>query len=208
MNVTYEWAINGTKLISENGPTLSRELFKRGDVVTSAIIASDGQASGRATTEITIRNAAPTITTRPEYVTSVDGLRMTAKDPDGDPLTWRLEGAPYGMTINPRSGEIAFKGAQVDQGGAFTVNVVVEDADGETATWRFSAEVKGGKTEEQAALEAKVEAMASGQGSTAAPTGAPAPNAAPPAPPPALPAPPPPEKQASGAPIFQSANDH
>jgi hypothetical protein len=203
LNVTYEWAINGKKLLAQNSQTLSRELFRRGDVVTSAITASDGDASSTATTQITIQNAAPTITTRPEFVTTIDGMQMSAKDPDGDPLTWSLEGAPYGMTINPRSGEIAFKGSQVDQGGAFTVNVVVEDSEGATASWRFSAEVKGGKTDEQANLEAKIEALTQ----TQAQASAPAPTT-PTAPPPALPAPPPPEKQASGAPIFQSANDN
>jgi hypothetical protein len=114
--VTYEWSVNGTKLLGQGGQTLSHQLFRRGDVVTSAITASDGEASSTATTQITIQNAPPTITTRPEFVSAVDGLQMSAKDPDGDRLTWRLEGAPYGMTINPRSGEIAFKGSQVDQG--------------------------------------------------------------------------------------------
>jgi hypothetical protein len=213
VNVTYEWAINGTKLLAENGPTLSRDFFHRGDVVTSSIIASDGQASGRASTEITIQNAAPTITTRPEFVSSIDGLQMSARDPDKDPLTWRLEGAPYGMTINPRSGEISFKGAQVDQGGAFTVSVVVEDSGGESATWQFSAEVKGGKTTEQAQLEAKVEALAEGQDKattpvlgTRPPTFADANQAAVAPPQPSVPAPAP--QQAGGQPIFQSANDN
>ena len=200
--VTYQWAINGTQVLGESGATLSHQRFHRGDVVTSMIIASDGEASSTATTQITIQNAAPTITTRPEYVSTIDGLQMSAKDPDGDPLTWRLEGAPYGMTINPRSGEIAFKGAQVDQGGAFTVNVVVEDSEGSTATWRFSAEVKGGKTDEQAKLESTVEALTTGQ-VQAAPTTSPLPVSQP-----SVPAPPPPEKQASGNPIFSSANDH
>ena len=200
--VTYQWAVNGTSFLGENGPTLSRERFHRGDVVTSVISASDGQATATATTQITIQNAAPTITTRPEFVSTIDGLQMSAKDPDGDPLTWRLEGAPYGMTINPRSGEIAFKGSQVDQGGAFTVSVVVEDSEGATSTWRFSAEVKGGKTDEQAKLESKVEALSSGQ-MQAAPTTSPLPVSEP-----SVPAPPPPEKQASGNPIFSSANDH
>ena len=200
--VTYQWAINGTSLLGENGPTLTRERFHRGDVVTSVITASDGQATSTATTQITIQNASPTITTRPEFVSTIDGLQMSAKDPDGDALTWRLEGAPYGMTINPRSGVIAFKGSQVDQGGAFTVSVVVEDSEGSTATWRFSAEVKGGKTDEQAKLESKVEALSSGQ-MQAAPTTSPLPVSEP-----SVPAPPPPEKQASGNPIFSSANDH
>jgi hypothetical protein len=201
--VTYKWAINGTELLGEGGQTLSHQRFHRGDVVTSTIVASDGSASSTATTQITIQNAAPTITTRPEFVSAIDGLQMAAKDPDGDPLTWRLEGAPYGMTINPRSGEIAFKGSKVDQGGAFTVSVVVEDPEGASATWRFSAEVKGGKTDEQAKLEQKVEALSKGQIPAAAPTTSPLPASAP-----SVPAPPPPEKQASGSPIFSSANDH
>jgi hypothetical protein len=201
--VTYEWAVNGTKLLGQGGPTLPRTLFRRGDVVTSTIIASDGQASSTATTPITIQNAAPTITTRPEYVSTIDGLQMSGKDPDGDPLTWRLEGAPYGMTINPRSGEIAFKGSQVDQGGAFTVSVVAEDSEGATASWRFSAEVKGGKTDEQANLEGQVEALTEAQTRGPTPTTSPLPVSQP-----SVPAPPPPEKQASGNAIFSSANDH
>jgi hypothetical protein len=205
LTVTYEWSVNGTKLMAQNSPTLSREFFRRGDVVTSAITASDGDASATATTQITIQNAAPTITTRPEFVSTIDGLQMSARDPDGDALTWRLEGAPYGMTINPRTGEIAFKGSQVDQGGAFTVSVVVEDSEGESATWRFSAEVKGGKTDDQANLEARVEALTAAGTRGVDPATAPSPL---PMSQPSLPAPPPPEKQASGTPIFQSANDY
>ena len=205
LNVTYEWAVNGTKLLAQNGPSLSREHFGRGDVVTSVITASDGVASSTATTQITIQNAPPTITTRPEFLSAIDGLQMSGRDPDGDPLTWSLEGAPYGMTINPRSGEIAFKGSQVDQGGAFTVSVVAEDPEGLSATWRFSAEVKGGKTDQQAKLESQVQAMVEAQAQPTEPV-----LAAPPMQPTAqgLPAPPPPEKQASGNPIFQSVNDY
>jgi hypothetical protein len=62
--------------------------------------------------------------------------------------------------------------------------------------------VKGGKTDEQAKLESKVETLSQAR-PQAAPTTSPLPMSAP-----SVPAPPPPEKQASGNPIFSSANDH
>jgi hypothetical protein len=114
--VTYEWSVNGTKLLGQGGQTLSHQLFRRGDVVTSCDhrLGRRGILHGDDADHDPERPAddhdAPRVRVRSRRTPDV------GQGPDGDRLTWRLEGAPYGMTINPRSGEIAFKGSQVDQG--------------------------------------------------------------------------------------------
>jgi hypothetical protein len=51
---------------------------------------------------------------------------VKAEDPDGEPLAWRLEGAPAGMTIDQR-GIVRYTGTADEKGGTYTVKVVAED---------------------------------------------------------------------------------
>lgn len=77
--------------------------------VTPFDIAGAGQA--RSSEPIVIANSPPTITSVPP--TTIDAGRyqyaVKATDPEGDPLTYGLDGAPPGMTIDPSTGRIEWR---------------------------------------------------------------------------------------------------
>jgi hypothetical protein len=87
---------------------------------------------------VTVANTVPVFRTQPHDVTHLDGFKFQADDIDGDTLTWRLEGAPPGMSISS-DGVISYKGSEDDPGGDYTITVVADDGDG----WgRFSLPLK------------------------------------------------------------------
>jgi hypothetical protein len=67
--------------------------------------------------------------------------QVTAKDPDGDPLTYRLDRFPKGMTIDGSSGLIRWepeKGQMFTGRNEVVVSVTVDDGDGGTDTQEFT----------------------------------------------------------------------
>ena len=78
-----------------------------------------------------IGNAPPQWLRDPRNLKKVDGYTVEAVDPDGDPVTYRLEGAPDGMTISTigKAGKISYKGSTTEPGGDYTIKVIAEDSD-------------------------------------------------------------------------------
>ena len=52
---------------------------------------------------------------------------VTASDPDGQQLTFSLQNAPYGASINPNSGMFTWTPTEEQGSGVYDVNVVVSD---------------------------------------------------------------------------------
>ncbi len=85
-------------------------------------------------------NQPPTITTLPEVQAIVGqtyGYHAGASDPDGDPLTFSLDTAPKGMTIDAATGQIAWSPQQSDLGNE-TVLLQVSDGHGGTAQQQYT----------------------------------------------------------------------
>jgi hypothetical protein len=108
---TYAFAVNGTVVQSGSATTLSGALyFGRDDVLTVTALASDGAATGQATSApVTVLNTAPTapvIAIAPESPVEGDALTCSvvtaSSDADGDALTytygWRVDGADAGLS--------------------------------------------------------------------------------------------------------------
>ncbi len=134
ISLEYRWFINDEEQFFEKSAQLSGHLFKRGDIVAVEVIPVT--YAGERLTPVVSRpfeavNAPPTITSEPPEELSESGFRyqVTAVDPDGDPLTFRLEAAPDDMTINASSGLITW-GFDVMPEGNFPVSVVVDDGQG------------------------------------------------------------------------------
>lgn len=75
-------------------------------------------------------NAPPTVDQIPDQV--VDELILlsftaTAYDPDGQILTFSLQNAPYGATINPATGTFTWIPGEEQGPGVYSVNVVASD---------------------------------------------------------------------------------
>lgn len=159
VRTSYRWEVNGRKIMGNRRDTLPSREFQKGDVVTCTVVADDTYVESTSSFDIEVVNAPPAIVSIPGIITSVDGLQVQARDPDGDPLRWSLEGAPYGMAINERTGEIQYKGSKAAGDGAFSVTVVVTDPEDAEARWNFQAEVAAGKTDEQAEMEGRLKQL-------------------------------------------------
>ncbi|WP_337175299.1 putative Ig domain-containing protein [Paludisphaera sp.] len=97
-------------------------------------------------------NHAPVIVSRP--VVSLTGANpwsysylVQAVDPDGDTLAYSLSQSPAGMTIDPRSGAIAWSPSAGDLGASIPVLVRVEDGRGGSDEQGFTIEVVQGSGE-------------------------------------------------------------
>ena len=133
------WTINGKDLMSEKGRTLRRKNIKKGDEIIATLVVSDGLLKNQQSVKTVVDNAPPQWLKDPRNLTKVDGYTVEAIDPDGDPITYRLEGAPDGMTILTRGnvGTISYKGSTREPGGDYTVRVIAEDSDKALVQWSF-----------------------------------------------------------------------
>ena len=88
-------------------------------------------------------NSPPRVTSNPPYSATVQQsfrYPAIAIDADGDALTWRLIRAPYGMSVDSKSGVIAWT-PRGDQIGQHYVEIGVEDAFGSLAAQQFEIKV-------------------------------------------------------------------
>jgi hypothetical protein len=128
LDVDVTWFVNDAEILGVTAETLSGR-FAKGDVVRVRVtVEGEGGDVSMDGPSVTIGNRPPVF----EPVGSlgkVDGFRFRATDPDGDTLSWRLEGAPAGMTISA-DGVLAYAGSASEPGGAYTVAVVADDGAG------------------------------------------------------------------------------
>jgi RHS repeat-associated protein len=90
-------------------------------------------------------NQPPAITSTPSFhapIGQVYTYQVTAQDPEGDPLSYRLSDAPAGMTIDPASGLIEWTPTAA-QAGAASVTVIVTDSAGGSASQSFVLAARG-----------------------------------------------------------------
>ncbi len=162
LRVRYTWILNGQERPDLSGPVLSSRHTKKGDLVAVKATVDDGQREvSEQTGALKIRNSPPEFEKDPRGVGNPHGHVVRARDADGDPLRYRLEGAPAGMRIDPTSGRIEYQGSETEKGGTYQVSVIVEDGDGGKATWTFSTTVTPGMTAEESKARALAEQEAS-----------------------------------------------
>ena len=129
---SYRWFRNNVPVEGGRGdqPNLDTTGFARGDVILVDVTPQDGIEKGRTfrSPPLAIVNNRPTITSAPPSALQEGRFEyaVTAVDQEGDPLTYSLEAAPPGMTIDKATGRILW---QVPPGtkGARRVRVVVRD---------------------------------------------------------------------------------
>jgi hypothetical protein len=133
----YRWLVNG-HYVPATGPVLTRQHFRRGDRITAAVTASDGESTSAPTrsAEIEVSNAPPRILTAGESITGEKSLRyrLRADDPDGDrQLRYRLVNAPAGVEVDRMSGELRWT-PDDSQAGVHLVEIEVADVHGGRST--------------------------------------------------------------------------
>lgn len=157
LHYRYTWYINDKKQVHLTRDNLPAASFSRGDTVFCEVraIDRDGDEAMRRTAEIEIANSRPSFTTDTTNVRKLDGLQLRANDPDGDKITFKLTGAPAGMTIDKDRGVIRYKGSTKEKGGAYQLEVTADDGEGATTTWQFGINVSAGSAGTKAEAPAK-----------------------------------------------------
>jgi hypothetical protein len=143
---TYQWRVNGSNVGAPGGEASfpTSDLHKR-DVVSVSVSCSDGsdQATPVFSNSVILQNSSPKIVSSPplELTGSLYTYQVSARDPDGDRLTYRLERFPSGMTIDQSRGLIRWA---LPSGTLFTgrnevdVQVSVDDNDGGRDTQEYT----------------------------------------------------------------------
>jgi len=145
VDVDFTWVVNGKELVHRRSESLPSIEYSKGDEIYVKLTASDGVNTEEMETQpVTVANAPPTLLTDPGRLRKVDGFRIKATDPDGDPLTWSLKGEPAGMSIGASSGELSYTGSEDEPGGAYQITITGDDGDGGKVEWRFAIEVSAG----------------------------------------------------------------
>lgn len=156
VDIDYLWMKGDQKLLTSTTEKLYLGEYHKGDTLTVKITASSGdQIAEQMSKPLIIANSPPAFTIDPRAAKQLDGLVITAEDPDGDTLTYKLEGAPAGMTLDPKSGKISYKGSEDEKGGDYKLTVTVDDGDGGFAKWQAGITVTPGSKAAKAAKEAK-----------------------------------------------------
>jgi hypothetical protein len=144
IDYTYRWWRN-TTLVSEGYQSeLPTEGFARSDTVVVEVTPHDRTGPGRPlmSNQIIMANAPPTITSKPprEVPSGRYQYLVTATDADRDTLSYKLEKAPTGMTIEKSTGLILWP-LSVGMSGSYHVRVLVEDGQNGHAYQEFELSI-------------------------------------------------------------------
>ncbi len=139
----YQWRVNDKDIPGANGPTFDTTALKKKDRISINITPFDGEDYGKPFMSIyaVLSNRHPDIVSTPPsgIENGIYLYQVIAKDPDGDPLTFRLLEAPSGMTIHPSTGMLRWEAPkQIEKKQEVTVKVSVDDGDGGQASQEFS----------------------------------------------------------------------
>lgn len=144
VTLSYRWRKNEKVVKEGEDNTLSVAGLTSQDFVDVEVTASDGNSNGAATLSgrFTMSNSSPTIVSSPapSPVGDVYEYQVKANDPDGDPITYKLESSPPGMYIEEQSGQIHWSVAP-DAKGTFHVKVVAQDNRGGFAAQDFELSI-------------------------------------------------------------------
>ena len=139
----YVWKVNGKSYHSETREFLRKTKVKRGDNIEVTVIATDGVLQSEKSAQTTVGNSSPEWDPDPRNLKDINGFRVNATDPDGDSITYKLEGAPNGMSISP-TGTLSYVGSEQEPGGNYTVSVIAEDPQKAQVRWQFAITLSAG----------------------------------------------------------------
>ena len=146
IELSYRWLRNGQPLADVGGPRLEPGVAHRGEVVVVQVRASDGsdQSPWVASAPLSVANAAPAITTQPNYTLTGSAqysYEVAAKDPDGDrPLKYELVQGPPGMVVDVVNGRVTWRVPSTAK-GVYPIELAVSDPYGGKTTQSYSLAV-------------------------------------------------------------------
>lgn len=137
----YAWTKNGQP-VEGGGNSISG--FKRGDKIDVKITPYIGELLGQPRTLSTeIKNSTPKVTEDKQVVFegNIMKYQVKATDPDGDKLTYALEGAPQGMTIGSSTGLVQWP-VKDDFSGVVSFKVKISDGNGGEIVYPLSTSIE------------------------------------------------------------------
>lgn len=127
---TYRWSHNNRSIAEGEQGTLDTTGFSRGDVIAVAATPHDRGSHGKEKLSelLTLANSPPKFTSSAPGVLANGQFSYAASavDPENDSLTFALESAPSGMTIDEKTGRIQWE-APASSAGVYRVKVLVKD---------------------------------------------------------------------------------
>lgn len=145
VDIDVHWVVDGQEVPGATALTFELADQRRGAQVTVDVTVTDpqGELATLRSPAMIIGNADPRFLTDPKQVSRLDGLRVEAEDPDGDPVTFRVEGAPEGVTLDPR-GYMHYVGSETEKGGSYRMKIFAEDGQGGQARMELPLEISAG----------------------------------------------------------------
>ena len=138
---TYYWRINETEVAVTSDEEVPDVDLKKHDRLRVRVVPSDGELEGKAMESalLVVQNRPPRITSRPgaDFQEDLYTYSVEARDPDGDPIRFRIQNGPDGMVIDPSSGLITWPILPELQGEIRAV-VIAADDDGAEAFQQFT----------------------------------------------------------------------
>lgn len=135
VTVSYQWLRNGTPVPGATEATLDPSHYRRGDLLSVQVIASDGRTATPPlrSQQVDVLPAAPKFVSRLAPTNFQEGrfrYQARAMHPDNKSLRYTLSrNAPRGMRIHPQTGLVEWD-PDPSQKGTFAFQVIVEDPDG------------------------------------------------------------------------------
>jgi hypothetical protein len=128
----YRWFVNGEEKYFNKSAHLPGDAFVRRDNIRVEVtpVGFGGERyPSIVSKEVEASNAPPVITSEPpqQFRDSKFSYQVSAQDPDGDELTYSLEGDPEKMQINAKAGLITWDVDDMPDTGDYAVKVIVED---------------------------------------------------------------------------------
>ena len=136
VTLSYQWLRNGTPIPDATQATLDPSHYRRRDLLSVEIVATDGEDSTPSlrSHEVDVLPAAPKFVSKAAPTHFKDGrfrYQARAMHPDGNAeLHYTLsDEAPQGMRINSESGLVEWE-PNPTQSGSFAFQIIVEDPEG------------------------------------------------------------------------------
>ena len=150
----FDWTLNGQPA-GDGSDRLAG--FKRADRVGVKVTPVEGDKPGQARfLDFLVNNMPPQVTESKQV--SFDGktfvYQVTGSDPDGDTLTYALEDAPEGMTINSQTGLVTWQVKENDFGEK-TFKVKINDGKSGVATHPVKVDIPKPAEEQKPSEEQK-----------------------------------------------------
>jgi len=140
IRLSYRWWKNDSLVQEGDEAELDTAGFSRGDTLSVEAVPFDGVQKGKAVRSVPIHmgNTPPRILSAPakSIVNNRYDYQVEATDAESDAITFSLETAPPGMTIDEHKGSVSWQ-ISPDQIGIHKVRVLAKDSQGAIAFQEF-----------------------------------------------------------------------